>query len=70
VKTLAPSTSIKGIVDAFVPGMWYTKPEAIRRFLMWFCGVGLGQILGGLISWVTQVLNSDGYILLEMFYVS
>ena len=44
--------SIKGI-QAFVVGMWYTKPEAVRRFHIWFCGLGPGQILGGLISWVT-----------------
>lgn len=42
-----------------ITGMWYTKPEAIRRFLMWFCGVGLGQILGGLISWGFQQVTGE-----------
>jgi len=35
--------------------MWYTKPEAARRFCLWFCGIGLGQIVAGLISWVPQM---------------
>jgi hypothetical protein len=33
-------------------GMWYTKPEAIRRFSIWYGSVGLAQIIGGVISWV------------------
>jgi len=45
--------------------MWYTKPEAVRRFTVWFCGLGLGQIFGGLTSWVTQnILSSDGQYLI------
>ncbi|KIM90327.1 hypothetical protein PILCRDRAFT_59629 [Piloderma croceum F 1598] len=37
-----------------ITGMWYTKPEAARRFCLWFCGLGLGQIVAGLISWGFQ----------------
>jgi len=37
-----------------ITGMWYTKPEAVRRFSVWFCGVGIGQIFGGFTSWVFQ----------------
>jgi MFS family permease len=35
--------------------MWYTKPEGVRRFTIWACGTGLGQIIGGLVSWVKQI---------------
>ncbi|KIM79876.1 hypothetical protein PILCRDRAFT_10049, partial [Piloderma croceum F 1598] len=50
-----------GVFEATTPpclmlitGMWYTKPEGVGRFTIWFCGAGLGQIIGGLISWGFQ----------------
>jgi len=33
---------------------WYQKDEAAPRFGFWYCGMGLGQILGGLISFAAQ----------------
>jgi len=44
------------VIQIFVTGIWYTKPEGVRRFTFWYCGTGLGQIMGGLISWVTQTI--------------
>lgn len=38
-------------------GMWYTKREAIRRFSIWYGSVGLAQIIGGVVSWVFQVIS-------------
>ncbi|KAJ7439499.1 major facilitator superfamily domain-containing protein [Mycena latifolia] len=47
-----------GILEAATPpclmlitGMWYTKSEAIWRFAIWYCGLGIAQMLGSLISW-------------------
>ncbi|EXJ87759.1 hypothetical protein A1O1_04686 [Capronia coronata CBS 617.96] len=33
---------------------WYTKREAGPRYGFWYCGLGAGQILGGLISFAAQ----------------
>ncbi|KAJ7704498.1 putative MFS transporter [Mycena rosella] len=50
-----------GILEAATPpclmlitSMWYTKSEAIWRFSIWYCGLGIAQILGSLISWGFQ----------------
>lgn len=37
-----------------VTSTWYTKRQACPRTGVWFCGVGTGQILGGLISFAAQ----------------
>lgn len=34
--------------------MWYTKKEQPARFGFWYCGLGLGQIVGGIISYGFQ----------------
>ncbi|KAL2855653.1 major facilitator superfamily domain-containing protein [Aspergillus pseudodeflectus] len=34
--------------------LWYTSAEATPRFGLWYCGLGTGQILGGLISFGAQ----------------
>ncbi|KIM92205.1 hypothetical protein PILCRDRAFT_299 [Piloderma croceum F 1598] len=53
-----------GVFEAAMPpclmlitGMWYTKSEGARRFNIWFCGLGLSQIIGGLVSWGFQHLT-------------
>jgi len=33
---------------------WYTKREAGPRYGFWYCGLGMGQIIGGLISYGAQ----------------
>lgn len=33
---------------------WYQKDEAAPRFGFWYCGLGMGQIVGGLISYGAQ----------------
>jgi predicted MFS family arabinose efflux permease len=33
---------------------WYQKDEATPRFGFWFCGLGAGQIVGGLVSYAAQ----------------
>lgn len=34
--------------------MWYTKAESTPRYGFWYCGLGMGQIIGGLISFGAQ----------------
>ena len=34
--------------------MWYTKAESTPRYGFWYCGLGTGQIVGGLISFGAQ----------------
>ena len=34
--------------------MWYTKAESTPRYGLWYCGLGMGQIVGGLISFGAQ----------------
>lgn len=37
-----------------ISSQWYTKSEAAPRFSIWYAGLGLGQILGGVISYGFQ----------------
>ncbi|KAH8152090.1 uncharacterized protein LAJ45_04084 [Morchella importuna] len=37
-----------------ITSMWYTKKEQPARFGFWYCGLGLGQIVGGIISYGFQ----------------
>ncbi|XHG08009.1 hypothetical protein AWENTII_011138 [Aspergillus wentii] len=34
--------------------MWYTRAESTPRYGFWYCGLGAGQIVGGLISFGAQ----------------
>ncbi|KAH0565381.1 hypothetical protein GP486_001230 [Trichoglossum hirsutum] len=34
--------------------MWYTRAEQAPRFSFWYCGLGFGQILGGIVSYGFQ----------------
>ncbi|KAK2592257.1 hypothetical protein QQS21_010044 [Conoideocrella luteorostrata] len=45
--TIAPSLML-------ISSQWYTKSEQAPRFSFWYLGLGLGQILGGLISFGFQ----------------
>lgn len=38
--------------------MWYTKREASFRCGIWYCGLGLGQIIGGVLSFLFQLLTT------------
>ncbi|KAJ7764623.1 major facilitator superfamily domain-containing protein [Mycena maculata] len=42
-----------------ITGMWYTKSEAIIRFAIWYCGLGIAQMLGGVISWGFQQVTHE-----------
>lgn len=40
-----------------ISSQWYTKSEQAPRFALWYCGVGAGQITGGLVSYIFQQVN-------------
>jgi MFS family permease len=59
--TLLVSRIFLGIFEAtigpsllLISSQWYTKSEQAPRFSLWYCGLGLGQILGGAISYGFQ----------------
>ena len=37
-----------------ISSQWYTKSEAAPRFSIWYAGLGLGQIIGGVLSYAFQ----------------
>ncbi|KAL2272011.1 hypothetical protein VTJ83DRAFT_1382 [Remersonia thermophila] len=45
--TIAPSLML-------ISSMWYTKSEQAPRFSLWYTGLGIGQIVGGLVSYGFQ----------------
>ncbi|KAK4246071.1 major facilitator superfamily domain-containing protein [Corynascus novoguineensis] len=45
--TIAPSLML-------ISSKWYTKPEQAPRFCFWYTGLGIGQIVGGLVSYGFQ----------------
>ncbi|PNS16044.1 High-affinity nicotinic acid transporter [Sphaceloma murrayae] len=57
---------LSGIFEAGLPpalmllsSQYYTRQEQTSRFSLWFLGMGLGQILGGLISFSFQNVPQD-----------
>lgn len=50
--TIAPSLML-------ISSQWYTKSEQAPRFSFWYLGLGLGQIIGGLVSYGFQHMGPD-----------
>ena len=65
--TLLAARIFLGIFEAaivpsllLVSSQWYTKSEAAPRFSIWYMGLGVGQIIGGIVSYASQqVKNPD-----------
>ncbi|KAF5013340.1 hypothetical protein FDECE_643 [Fusarium decemcellulare] len=60
-QTLLVSRVFLGIFEAtigpslmLISSQWYTKSEQAPRFSFWYVGLGLGQIIGGLVSYGFQ----------------
>ncbi|KAL4966185.1 MFS general substrate transporter [Aspergillus stella-maris] len=60
--------TILGIMEAVIApsltiytSMWYTRAESTPRFGLWYCGLGVGQIIGGLISFGAQHAPLNGW---------
>ncbi|KFY12033.1 hypothetical protein V492_04134 [Pseudogymnoascus sp. VKM F-4246] len=44
-----------------ISSQYYTKSEQAPRFAIWYCGLGFGQIIGGLISFVFQHVTNENF---------
>ena len=51
--TIAPSL-------ALISSQWYTKSEQAPRFSFWYLGLGVGQIVGGAVSYGFQHVTGGG----------
>ncbi|CAL1712102.1 unnamed protein product [Somion occarium] len=51
---LGPSLSL-------VTMKWYTRDEASKRYGVWYCGLGLGQIIGGIMSFGFQHVQRGSF---------
>lgn len=65
-QTLLVSRVFLGIFEAtiapsllLISSQWYTKSEAAPRFSFWYLGLGLGQIIGGAVSYGFQHISKD-----------
>jgi MFS family permease len=63
-QTLLVSRVFLGIFEAtigpslmLISSQWYTKSEQAPRFSFWYLGLGLGQIVGGLVSYGFQHMS-------------
>ncbi|RHZ50809.1 hypothetical protein CDV55_100429 [Aspergillus turcosus] len=67
-RTLLVSRIFLGVFEATIgpslmllSSQYYTKSEAAPRFTLWYVGLGVAQILGGLISFGFQHVNHDSF---------
>lgn len=42
-----------------ISSQWYTKSEQAPRFSLWYCGLGCGQIVGGIVSYAFQQVKLE-----------
>ena len=42
-----------------ISSQWYTKSEQAPRFSLWYLGLGVGQIVGGLLSFAFQHIKQE-----------
>ncbi|KAL6914725.1 hypothetical protein FSST1_012485 [Fusarium sambucinum] len=68
-QTLLVSRIFLGIFEAtigpslmLISSQWYTKSEQAPRFSFWYLGLGLGQIVGGLVSYGFQHIAPGGQL--------
>jgi MFS family permease len=50
--TIGPSLAV-------ISSQWYTKSEQAPRFSFWYLGLGLGQIIGGVVSYAFQHISPE-----------
>jgi MFS family permease len=56
-----PADSLTAPSLTLYTSMWYTRAESTPRFGLWYCGLGVGQIIGGLISFAAQHAPANGW---------
>jgi hypothetical protein len=66
--TLLAARIFLGIFEAaiapsliLVSSQWYTKSEAAPRFSIWYAGLGVGQIIGGIVSYAFQQVKNPTF---------
>ncbi|KAL9584745.1 MAG: hypothetical protein Q9212_001935 [Teloschistes hypoglaucus] len=66
--TLLAARIFLGIFEAaiapsliLISSQWYTKSEAAPRFSIWYAGLGLGQIIGGIVSYAFQQVKHPAF---------
>ncbi|KAL8677734.1 MAG: hypothetical protein Q9186_005869 [Xanthomendoza sp. 1 TL-2023] len=66
--TLLTARIFLGIFEAaiapcliLISSQWYTKSEAAPRFSIWYAGLGLGQIIGGIVSYAFQQVKHPAF---------
>ena len=42
-----------------ISSQWYTRSEQAPRFAFWYCGLGVGQIVGGIVSFGFQQVSGQ-----------
>jgi MFS family permease len=52
-----------------ISSQWYTKSEQGPRFAFWYSGLGIGQIIGGLLSFAFQYVTSTSFQGWRMMFV-
>lgn len=64
--TLLAARIFLGIFEAavgpcliLISSQWYSRQEQPLRFSIWYCGVGVGQIIGALTSFGFQFVSND-----------
>jgi MFS family permease len=67
-KTLLVARIFLGIFEAaiapslmLISSQWYTKSEQAPRFAFWYCGLGVGQIIGGAVSFGFQHVKHPAF---------
>lgn len=67
-RTLLVARIFLGIFEAAIApslmlfsSQWYTKSEQAPRFSLWYCGLGLGQIIGGIVSYAFQQVKREEF---------
>lgn len=53
-----------------ISSQWYTKSEQAPRFSFWYCGLGIGQIFGGIVSYGFQQVTTtsiEGWRIMFIF---
>ncbi|KAL9634909.1 MAG: hypothetical protein Q9204_002818 [Flavoplaca sp. TL-2023a] len=66
--TLLTARIFLGIFEAaiapcliLISSQWYTKSEAAPRFSIWYAGLGVGQIIGGIVSYAFQQVKNPTF---------
>ena len=53
-----------------ISSQWYTKSEQSPRFAFWYCGLGVGQIIGGTLSYAFQHVHNPDFQSWKILFVA